>query len=310
MIKQSSEHQDKRDGLQSDIYRLQSELKKITTKRDSLRSQLSDKVVNTGERVSELEERIIYKNTDDHLSFVIEGLERVGPESDQNIIAQQIIAESIEIDTNEVVYLKKSLKKFRHSAKENLSEFSNEIKRIEKELEPYQRQRNSLTRKIRALNKKIEILNKPLHRLQKKYEKISDQKKIEEKNFLVFQNTAENELKQINQKRGEIEDTGSKEIKTIDASFDEALEKIHLTIDDNSKTYKIELHLADEKRSSILEKINNRLEKIKIITSAAEISHQHPETMIVWRYRKNNSTRVFFRFVVTEKCRTDRKSVQ
>ena len=270
MIKQSSEHQDKRDGLQSDIYRLQSELKKITTKRDSLRSQLSDKVVNTGERVSELEERIIYKNTDDHLSFVIEGLERVGPESDQNIIAQQIIAESIEIDTNEVVYLKKSLKKFRQSAKEKLSEFSNEIKRIEKELEPYQRQRNSLTRKIRALNKKIEILNKPLHRLQKKYEKISDQKKIEEKNFLVFQNTAENELKQINQKRGEIEDTGSKEIKTIDASLDEAIEKIHLTIDDNSKTYKIELHLADEKLSSILEKINNRLEKIKIITSAGK----------------------------------------
>ena len=231
----------------------------MTTKRDSLRSQLSDKVVNTGERVSELEERIIYKNTDDHLSFVIEGLERVGPESDQNIIAQEIIVESIEIDTNEVVYLKKSLKKFRQSAKEKLSESSKEIKRIEKELEPYQRQRNSLTRKIRALNKKIEILNKPLHRLERKYEKISDQKKIEEKNFLAFQNTAENELKQINQKRGEIEDTGSKEIKTIDASLDEATEKIHLRIDDNSKTYKIELHLADEKLSSILEKINNRL---------------------------------------------------
>ena len=270
MISQSSEHQDARDGLQSDIYKLQNELKKITTKRDSLRSQLSDKVVNTAERVSQLEERIIYKNTDDYLSFVIEGLERVGPESDQNIIAQEIIAESIEIDTNEVVYLKKSLKKFRQGAKEKLSESSKEIKRIEKELEPYQRKRNSLTRKIRALNKKIETLNKPLHRLEKKYEKISDQKKIEEKNFLAFQNTAENELKQINQKRGEIEDTGSKEIKTIEASLDEAIEKIHLRIDDNSKTYKIELHLADEKLSSILEKINNRLEKIKIITSAGE----------------------------------------
>ena len=136
MIKQSSEHQDARDSLQSDIYRLQNELKKMTAKRDTLRSQLSDKVVNTGERVSELEERIIYKNTDDYLSFVIEGLERVGTESDQNIIAQQIIAESIEIDTNEVVYLKKSLKKFRQSAKEKLSESSKEIKRIEKELEP------------------------------------------------------------------------------------------------------------------------------------------------------------------------------
>ena len=270
MIKQSSEHQDARDGLQSNIYRLQSELKKMTTKRDSLRSQLSDKVVNTGERVSELQERIIYKNTDDHLSFVIEGLERLGPELDQNIIAQQIIAESIEIDTNEVVYLKKSLKKFRQSAKEKLSESSKEIKRIEKELEPYQRQRNSLTRKIRALNKKIEILNKPLHRLERKYEKISDQKKIEEKNFLAFHNTAENELKQINQKRGEIEDNGSKEIKTIEAGLDDATEKIHLRIDDNSKTYKIELHLADEKLSSILEKINNRLEKIKIITSAGK----------------------------------------
>ena len=270
MIKQSSEHQDKRDGLQSEIYKLQSALKKITTKRDSLRSQLSDKVVNTAERVSELEKRIIYKNTDDYLSFVIEGLERVGPESDQNIIAQQIIAESIEIDTNEVGYLNMSLKKFRQRAKEKLSEFSNEIKRIAKELEPYQRQKNSLTRKIRTLNKKIEILNKPLHRLQRKYEKISDQKKVEEKNFLVFQNTAENELKQINQERGEIEDTGSKEIKTIDARVDEAIEKIHLRTDDNSKTYKIELHLADERLSSILEKINNRIEKIKIITSAGK----------------------------------------
>ena len=104
MIKQSSEHQDARESLQSDIYRRQNELKKMTAKRDTLRSQLSDKVVNTGERVSELEERIIYKNTDDYLSFVIEGLERVGTESDQNIIAQQIIAESIVIDTNEVVY--------------------------------------------------------------------------------------------------------------------------------------------------------------------------------------------------------------
>ena len=270
MINQSSEHQDERDGLQSDIYKLQSELKKITTKRDSFRSQLSDKVVTTAERVSELEKRIIYKNTDDYLSFVIEGLERVGPESDQNIIAQQIIAESIEIDTNEVGYLKMSLKKFRQRAKEKLSEFSNEIKRIEKELEPYQRQKNSLTRKIRTLNKKIEILNKPLQRLQRKYEKISDQKKVEEKNFLVFQNTAENELKQINQERGEIEDTESKEIKTIDARVDEAIEKIHLRTDDNSKTYKIELHLADERLSSILEKINNRIEKIKIITSAGK----------------------------------------
>ena len=270
MIKQSSEHQDARDSLQSDIYRLQNELKKMTAKRDTLRSQLSDKVVNTGERVSELEERIIYKNTDDYLSFVIEGLERVGTESDQNIIAQQIIAESIEIDTNEVVYLKKSLKKFRQSAKERLSESSKGIKRIEKELEPYQRKRNILSRKIRALNKKIETLNKPLYRLERNYEKISDQKKIEEKNFLAFQNTAENELKQINQKRGQIEDNGSKEIKTIEASLDEATEKIHLRIDDNSKTYKIELHLADENLSSILEKINNRLEKIKIIISAGK----------------------------------------
>ena len=131
-------------------------------------------------------------------------------------------------------------------------------------------QRNILTRKIRALNKKIETLNKPLYRLERNYEKISDQKKIEEKNFLAFQNTAENELKQINQKRGQIEDTGSKEIKTIEASFDEATEKIHLRIDDNSKTYKIELHLADESLSSILEKINSRLEKIKIIISAGK----------------------------------------
>ena len=113
-------------------------------------------------------------------------------------------------------------------------------------------------------------MNKPLYRLERKYEKISDQKKIEEKNFLAFQNTAENELKQINQKRGEIEDNGSKEIKTIEASLDEAIEKIHLRIDDNSKTYKIELHLADENLSSILEKINSRLEKIKIIISAGK----------------------------------------
>ena len=86
MIKQSTEYDDIRDGLQSDIYKLQKNLKIITSKKNRLGSQLSDRVMNTAERVSMLEERIIYKNTDDYLSFVIEGLGRVDPELDQNII--------------------------------------------------------------------------------------------------------------------------------------------------------------------------------------------------------------------------------
>ena len=100
ITKEANTHQDSRDSLQSDIYKLQKELKRITSKRDRLEGQFSDRVINTAERVAMLEERIIYKNTDDYLSFVIEGLGRGGSGADQNVTAQQIIAESIDIDTN------------------------------------------------------------------------------------------------------------------------------------------------------------------------------------------------------------------
>ena len=113
-------------------------------------------------------------------------------------------------------------------------------------------------------------MNKPLNKLEKKYEKLFEQKQLEEKNFLLFQETVEDELTQINKKRGETEDSGSEEIKTIDASLENSIEKIKLRINDNSNSYKIELHQADEELISILEKINNRLEKIKIITSAGK----------------------------------------
>ena len=270
ITKEANTHQDSRDSLQSDIYKLQKELKRITSKRDRLEGQFSDRVINTAEQVAMLEERIIYKNTDDYLSFVIEGLGRVGSGADQNVTAQQIIAESIDIDTNEVISLKNSLKTFRQSAKEKLMDSSDEIKTIEKELAPYKKQRNSLNRKIRLVNKKIELLNKPLNKLEKKYEKLFEQKQLEEKNFLLFQETVEDELTQINKKRGETEDSGSEEIKTIDASLENSIEKIKLRINDNSNSYKIELHQADEELTSILEKINNRLEKIKIIISAGK----------------------------------------
>ena len=166
---------------------LQSKLKKITEKRDRLSNQLSEKITNTGEQVSILENRIKHKNTSDYRSFVIEGLGRIGPEFDQDTIADQMIDEAIELDTNQLSSLKESLKKFRDSSKEKLSDYGQQIKIFEKQLAPYQKKRNTLTRKIRALNKRIEILSRPLEKLKKKYQKIFDQKQRDEKNYQLYQ---------------------------------------------------------------------------------------------------------------------------
>ena len=119
MINLSNENNDSRDTIQSEIYSLQSKLKKITEKRDRLSNQLSEKITNTGEQVSILGNRIKYKNTSDYRSFVIEGLGRIGPEFDQDTIADQMIDEAIELDTNQLSSLKESLKKFRDSSKKN-----------------------------------------------------------------------------------------------------------------------------------------------------------------------------------------------
>ena len=52
MINLSNENNDSRDTIQSEIYSLQSKLKKITEKRDRLSNQLSEKITNTGEQIS------------------------------------------------------------------------------------------------------------------------------------------------------------------------------------------------------------------------------------------------------------------
>ncbi len=300
MLKQSNEYEYSRDDIQSDIYKLQNELRIIKSKKESLEKQLSDRVITSAERILHLEERLIYKKTDDYLSFVIEGLERVGTETDQINIAQEIISESIEVDIKEIKSLKDSLKNFKKSTKEKLAGFIADIKNIEKELSPYQKKRNTLTRKIRTLNKKIETLNKPLSKLQNNYEKISEQRKVDEKNFLVFQNTAENELKQISHNRGEIEDEKAKEINTIDDSLSAAIEKIQLRIKDSKAAYKIGLNQADDKLSDILHKVNNRKEKIKIIITAGKkiqeenkaeslsiVSRRKTATQAIKKYRNN-----------------------
>ena len=138
MINLSNENNDSRDTIQSEIYSLQSKLKKITEKRDRLSNQLSEKITNTGEQVSILGNRIKYKNTSDYRSFVIEGLGRIGPEYDKDTIADQMIDEAIELDTNQLSSLKESLKKFRDSSKEKLSEYGQQIKIFEKQIAPYQ----------------------------------------------------------------------------------------------------------------------------------------------------------------------------
>ena len=304
MMKESIKHQDSRDSLQSGIHKLQNKLKSISSKKDKLENQLSDRVLNTAERVSRLEERIIYKKTDDYLSFVIEGLGRVGSDTDQIATAEQIITESIETDTSEVSASKKSLKTFSQRAKENLLECLAAIKTINKELTPFKKQRDGLTRKIRLINKKIELLNRPVNRLEKKYKKMADEKQFEEKNFLLFQNTIEDELTQINQKRGEIEDSGSEEIKKIDTSLKDSISKIQSTIEDNSNRYNSLLHQADEDLSSILEKIGKRLEKIKIIISAGDkiqeenraeissiISRRKTTTQVIRNHKKRIKSR-------------------
>ena len=281
MIAQSNEHENSRDDIQADIYKLQNELRIIKSKKGGLENQLSERVITSAERILHLEERLIYKKTDDYLSFVIEGLERVGTDTDQNNIAQEMITESIKADIEDTKSLKDSLKKFKKNTKEKLAGFVTDIKNLEKELDPYQKKRNTLTRKIRALSRKIEILNKPLIRLKNNYEKISEQKKVDEKNFLVFQKTAEDELKQISHTRGEIEDAGSKEIKTIEKSLNESIEKIQLRLEDNKATYKIELNQADEKLTEILQKVNNRKEKIKIILLAGKKIQEENKSKIL-----------------------------
>ena len=270
MTKQTNEYEYSRDDIQSDIYKLQNDLRMIKSKKEGLEGQLSDRVITSAEKILHLEERLIYKKTDDHLSFVIEGLERVGTGTDQTNIAQQIISESIELDIKEVKSLKDSLKNFKKSTKEKLAKFILDIKNIEKELSPYQKKRNTLTRKIRALNRKNETLNKPINKLRSDYEKISNQIKIAEKNFLVFQSKAESDLKNLSHDRGEREDEVTKEIATIDDSFNSAMKKIEIRIKDSKGAYKIGINQADDKLSDILSKVNNRKEKIKIIISAGK----------------------------------------
>ncbi len=129
-----------------------------------------------------------------------------------------------------------SLKKFRDSSKEKLSEYEQQIKIFEKQLAPYQKKRNTLTRKIRALNKRIEILSRPLEKLKKKYQIIFDQKQRDEKNFLLYQDKIENELSIINRKRGEVEDLVSRELNAIDKNLEDELKKLKERMNEASST--------------------------------------------------------------------------
>ena len=291
MINLSNENNDSRDTIQSEIYSLQSKLKKITEKRDRLSNQLSEKITNTGEQVSILGNRIKYKNTSDYRSFVIEGLGRIGPEFDQDTIADQMIDEAIELDTNQLSSLKESLKKFRDSSKEKLSDYGQQIKIFEKQLAPYQKKRNTLTRKIRALNKRIEILSRPLEKLKKKYQKIFDQKQRDEKNFLLYQDKIENELSIINRKRGEVEDLVSRELNAIDKNLEDELKKLKERMSEASSTYKGEIFNSDEQLNDIIKKINNRLDQIKIIiTAGKEIQSKNSSEKYSIASRKKTST--------------------
>ena len=267
---ESNSLEDQRDRLQNNIYKIQKLLKIEKSNKVDLEEELSDRIMDSGERLSVLNDRIAYKGTEDYFIFIMESLSRIDSNVDPKDTARNIISESLGKDIDEVSKIKNTLKEYKKNTQKKLKNVLDKILSYEKQLKPYRKQRDSLSRKLRLINNKVNRVNTPLFRLEKKYDKALSQKELNEKNFLIFQNNAENEFSTIYNKRGEIEDSVAQKIKNIDADFENELIQIQNIVEQITEDYNLNIHKENEGQNYITEKINKRLDKINILISAGK----------------------------------------
>ena len=267
---ESNSLEDQRDRLQKSIYKIQKLLKIEKSKKIDLEEELSDRIMDSGEKLSVLNDRIAYKETEDYFIFIMESLSRLDSNVDQKDTARNIISESLGKDIDEVSKIKNTLKDYKKNTQKKLKNVLDKILSYEKQLKPYRKQRDGLSRKLRLINNKVNKVNTPLFRLEKKYNKAVSQKELNDKNFLIFQNNVENEFSTIYNKRGDIEDAAAQKIKNIDDDVKNELTQIQNIVEQTTEDYNLNIHKENEGQSYVIEKINKRLDKINILLSAGK----------------------------------------
>ena len=268
------------DTAQKSIHELRRELKRQQAGHDRWGRRLSDETIAVAEKVADLNASIENKKSDAYLSFVLEGLERVGDVADADATARTIIQENIEADQETIRSEKDGLGKLRVRSKDRLSELSIGIKNLEKDLEPITRKRNGLLRKIRSKKQKIDKVEKSLRNHENKVEQSAAALNDAEVNFLKFQQKSENKLADIALTRGGIQDSASVVMDKLNQELNDSIASLGAQREKMKKNCDADVQDVETELAAILDGILSRQKDIEAALASGDKAKEESQAEI------------------------------
>ena len=262
--------EDKLSKTQKNIHVLRRELKRQQAVEDRWKKRLSNETIAAAERVADLNASIENKRSATYLSFVLEGLERVGDQTGSDIAAEDIIEENIKSDQENIRSAKAGQGDLKVRTKDRLNELSAIIKKIKKDLKPITRERNGLLRNIRITKQRIEEVEKPIHHLENKVEQGASAIHDAEVKFLKFQKESENELSEIALTRGHTQDSSAAEMDRLRDGLRQAISNFRAQRKKIKDDHDAELRDHENEVSATLDSITKRQKTIQDALSSGE----------------------------------------
>jgi chromosome segregation ATPase len=242
----------------------------VKSEKKELESTIKDKILDSGLKVQEYENKIKFKSSTSYFSFMKQTLDGTDANDINDNQIAEIINKSVLNDQKTIESLRKELFNDRKDLRKKVESKKISISNIRGKISNLKNQIHDHNKNIKKENRIFDKLIAPNKKLEIEKNQILKEKDVMEKSYIQFQNSEQEKLDQLMAKRKRLKKQHEDNVIGHKAIFESKLNEFKNRIKNHEDLRSLKINQSSRDLNRFLEKADKRLGQIEQLINTGE----------------------------------------
>ena len=242
----------------------------VKSEKEELESTIKDKILDSGLKVQEYENKIKFKSSTSYFSFMKQTLDSTDANDINDNQITEIINKSVLNDQKTIESLRKELFNDRKDLRKKVESKKISISKIRGKISNLKNQIHDHNKNIKKENRIFDKLIAPNKKLEIEKNQILKEKDVMEKSYIQFQNSEQEKLDQLMAKRKRLKKQHEDNVIGHKAIFESKLNEFKNRIKNHEDLRSLKINQSSRDLNRFLEKADKRLGQIEQLINTGE----------------------------------------
>ena len=242
----------------------------VKSEKEELESTIKDKILDSGLKVQEYENKIKFKSSTSYFSFMKQTLDGTDANDINDNQIAEIINKSVLNDQKTIESLRKELFNDRKDLRKKVESKKISISKIRGKISNLKNQIHDHNKNIKKENRIFDKLIAPNKKLEIEKNQILKEKDVMEKSYIQFQNSEQEKLDQLMAKRKRLKKQHEDNVIGHKAIFESKLNEFKNRIKNHEDLRSLKINQSSRDLNRFLEKADKRLGQIEQLINTGE----------------------------------------